>query len=78
MTYDYFEVGPPTQSRFALRLRMVRSAAGLTPQALAADAEIAFRRYQAYESGRLVVTAAALLRLARALQVEPALFFDPD
>ena len=78
MSYDFPERPIPAGSRFASRLRMLRSAAGMTPNTLASQAGLHLADYQAFEAGRRHITAAALAKLAPALRVEAATFFDPD
>ena len=77
MSYNWVDPVPLPSNRFADRLRMLRSAAGLTPGAVALQAGMDVAAYNAFESGRSVVTAAILMRLAPALGVTETLFFDP-
>ena len=78
MSYDFFDHRMPSNNRFAQRLRILRSAAGLTPHALAQRAKVTHTQYLEYETGRVAITATALTRLLPALGVSAALFFDPD
>jgi transcriptional regulator with XRE-family HTH domain len=53
----------------AERLRSARNRAGLTQEALAARADVDYRRYQRLEQGRVNATFKTLVRVASALEI---------
>ena len=77
MTYQFIPPSAGSNNRFAARLRLLRSIAGLSSADLAQAACMELSVYEAYESGRTVLTAAAAARLAPALGVGEMLFFEP-
>lgn len=58
------------------RLRALRQARGLTPEDLSRDLSIPCSRIAALESGRQRISAELMRKLSRALQAEPAEFFE--
>jgi transcriptional regulator with XRE-family HTH domain len=81
MSYEFWQRGEMPLApgfRFALRLRMMRAAAGLSAAALAERAGMPLIRYMALESGSASLTVVSLSKVADALTLTPDVFFDPD
>ena len=57
-------------AQIRIRLRIRRSASGLTQEALAEAVGVTFQQIQKYEKGVNRVSAAALFRIAHALNIE--------
>jgi transcriptional regulator with XRE-family HTH domain len=69
--------GPdPIDRHVGARLRSRRTSLGLTQTALAHAVGLTFQQIQKYERGSNRVSASALFRLSRALNVSVAFFFD--
>jgi transcriptional regulator with XRE-family HTH domain len=81
MSYEFWQRGERPRApgfRFALRLRMMRAAAGLSAAALAERSRMPLMRYTALESGSESLTVVSLTQVADALALTPDVFFDPD
>jgi transcriptional regulator with XRE-family HTH domain len=68
--------GNATDVRIGERLRARREAGHLTRAALAKAAGVDARRLALYESGAASAPVSALVRLARALEISPAVLFE--
>jgi transcriptional regulator with XRE-family HTH domain len=68
----------PRLAEWGMRLRRIREEAGLSIEALAHDAGVAPRQLIRVEHGTASPTVTWVLRVADALGVSPAVFFEPD
>lgn len=58
------------------RLRLARSARGLSLEELGRRVGVTYQQIQKYETGANRVSASTLYRISRAFEVPPAFFFD--
>ncbi|RMB04695.1 helix-turn-helix domain-containing protein [Eilatimonas milleporae] len=66
----------PVDRMIGQRLRTLRIACGLSQSALAGAAGVSFQQVQKYETGANKIAPSKLLRLALALGIQPADFFN--
>lgn len=67
---------PKDVQKFCKRIKELRKEAGLTQDALAFESGVARRTVQKIEAGEQAVTVDVLFSLARAMQVQPSVFFE--
>jgi transcriptional regulator with XRE-family HTH domain len=66
----------PVDEHVAQKIRQARVLRGMTQSALAGQIGCSFQQLQKYEAGQNRVSASRLFQIAKALEVEPAYFFD--